>query len=165
MKPSESDIQYCLDRLAIEDVLNRYFQGIDRHDFGQVRSCFSEDIKAIHHNSPVIEGLDNLIPELEKRAHANGMRVMTHFMGNINVTMIGADTALAETSALSFHVHEKESGNEIDMRSLRYLDKLKRVEGKWLICERRHTLDWNCWRSAAYAVAFTERVSQHPVFT
>ena len=43
MSQDANDLRMLLDRAAIHDVLNRYYQGIDQGDAGMVRRCFTED--------------------------------------------------------------------------------------------------------------------------
>ena len=45
MAQHSSDIQYLIDRAAIQDLLARYFQGLDRCDPEQVRGCFTDDVR------------------------------------------------------------------------------------------------------------------------
>lgn len=153
------EIQKMLDRQSIQDVHGRYLQGIDKGDFAQVRACFADDVKAQHHSGPLITNADTLMAALKKGSLVGDMRVMTHFMGNIVFEKLEGDVAVTEIYVISFHIHNKQPENEIDMRSLRYIDKFKRIAGKWLIAERRHTLDWQCRQPASYATTFAGRIT------
>jgi hypothetical protein len=44
------------------------------------------------------------------------------------------------------------------MRSLRYLDRLRRTTEGWRISDRAHTLDWSCEVPATFAVAVSARM-------
>jgi hypothetical protein len=155
-----AEVQKMLDRQAILDVHGRYLQGIDKGDFAQVRACFADDVKAQHHSGPLITDAETLMAALRKGSLIGDMRVMTHFMGNIVFEQLEADTALTEIYVISFHIHNKQPENEIDMRSLRYIDRFKRIGGKWVIAERRHTLDWQCRQTAGFAATFASRVTK-----
>ena len=54
MTQDAGEIRYLLDRAAIQDVIARYFQGIDRCDPDQVRSCFTDDVQAHYDERPPI---------------------------------------------------------------------------------------------------------------
>ncbi len=55
-----------------------------------------------------------------------------------------------------------EPTDQVAMRSLRYLDRLRRVEGGWRISERLHTLDWSCQLPATCAVTMAQRITIPP---
>ena len=51
------------------------------------------------------------------------------------------------------------------MRSLRYLDRLRKVDkatGEWRISERRHTLDWATEVTTNFAATLAQRMKQWP---
>ncbi|MBI3918762.1 MAG: nuclear transport factor 2 family protein [Betaproteobacteria bacterium] len=50
-------------------------------------------------------------------------------------------------------------GIEAFMRSLRYLDRMRRVKSGWRISDRIHTLDWSCQVPANFAITLAQRVS------
>ena len=89
-----SRVRALADRAAIQDVVARYFTGLDRQDFDRVASCFTSDVVA-EYRGRVLEGVDALVDI------TRGVRryaVTTHFMGNYLVEVRG-DTATAETYA------------------------------------------------------------------
>jgi hypothetical protein len=45
------------------------------------------------------------------------------------------------------------------MRSLRYLDRMRRQENGWRISDRIHTLDWSCQVPANFAITLAQRIS------
>jgi hypothetical protein len=53
---------------------------------------------------------------------------------------------------------------QVTMRSLRYLDKLRRTPDGWRICERLHTLDWSCHVPTSYSVSIGQRMMARPAF-
>jgi hypothetical protein len=58
-----------------------------------------------------------------------------------------------------------EPGNGADrvsMRSLRYLDRMRREQGGWRISDRIHTLDWSCQVPVNFAITLAQRVSALP---
>ncbi len=160
--------QYLLDRAAIHDVLARYFQGIDRCLEDQVRSCFTDDIEAYYDGRAPTKGITEMMATMNtfKRKAAGAIVCTTHFMGNLNYIMLEGDAAETETNAIAFLVRPGNPSPQIAMRSLRYLDRLRRagkeMGGGWRICARRHTLDWSCEMPATFALPMAQRISTVP---
>ena len=163
--------QQLLDRVALEAVMARYFQGIDRNDLAQVRACFTEDVKGTYANRGTVTGVDPMLAMLRSHFEAmeNGtIRVCTHFMGTFNVDRIEADSAETETYALAFLVRAGPNPGDPDfvaMRSLRYIDRWQRGGNNglgWQICERIHTLDWSTKVTPDFATTMAKRVMRLP---
>lgn len=160
-----SDLQFVLDRLAIQDVLVRYFRAIDRGDRSEVRSCFTADVRAAYSGRAPALGIDALLGSLEPFFHSlerGETKISTHFMGNLHLERIEGDDAETETNAIAFHVRPGTSGDRVAVRSLRYLDRLRRTAGGWRICERSHTLDWASEEAATSAVTLAQRLMHRP---
>jgi len=161
------DNQRLLDRAAIHDVLATYFRGLDRGDPGQVRSCFTEDVIAHYDGRSAlrpggqaqIKGVDALMDSLMtfKKKKTGEWKVTTHLMGNLNFDLLEGDAAETETNAIAFLVLPGELTDQVAMRSLRYLDRLRRMPDGWRISERLHTLDWSCQVPTTFAVTMAER--------
>ena len=49
-----------------------------------------------------------------------------------------------------------------NMRSLRYIDRMRRQKDGWRISDRIHTLDWSCQIPANFAIMLAQRVSALP---
>ena len=60
MSERSAEIQYLLDRAAIEDLLRRYFHGLDRCDPAQVRTCFTDDVRAKYDHRPPVTGIEDM---------------------------------------------------------------------------------------------------------
>ena len=164
MPQNRSDIQSLLDRAAIHEVLARYFQGIDRCKPDQVRSCFTEDVQAYYDGRPQVRGRDALMGSMISfgKLQAGEWKVATHFMGNLNINSLHGDVAETETNAIAFLVLAGAPADQVAMRSLRYLDRLRRTQDGWRICERMHTLDWSCQVPATFAVTMAQRMTTRP---
>ena len=161
---SSSSIQYLMDRAAIEDLLRRYFQGLDRCNPEQVRSCFTDDIEAHYDHRPPSRGIEELMSGFQtfRRMKEGRMKVTTHFMGNLNISLLQGDVAETETNAIAFLVAPGEGAGQVAMRSLRYIDRMRRQENGWRISDRIHTLDWSCQMPATFATTLVQRVSVLP---
>jgi SnoaL-like domain len=159
-----SETQYLMDRAAIQDLLACYFQGLDRGSPEQVRSCFTDDIQARYDQRPPTTGIEELINSLQNfnKLKEGKMKITTHFMGNLNIKSIQDDVAETETNAIAFLVEPGEGADLVSMRSLRYIDRLRRQENGWRISDRIHTLDWSCQVPTNYAITLAQRVSALP---
>ncbi len=158
------EIQYLIDRAAIQDLLARYFQGLDRSSPEQVRSCFTEDVRAHYDKRTPTQGLEAMINSLENfnKLRDGRMKITTHFMGNLNITLLQGDVAETETNAIAFLVEPGEGGDGVAMRSLRYIDRMRRQENGWRISDRIHTLDWSCRVPTNFATTLAHRLSALP---
>lgn len=132
------DLQQLLDREAIREVMLRYAAGLDRRDFAMVGACFTADAHAIYGGVDHIHGVDRII------AHIQGLlnlKASSHFVGNQLIALHG-DTADMESYAVA-HLIQTRGGQDImRIRGLRYIDKMVRQDGLWLIADRIHTCDW-----------------------
>lgn len=164
MTPSPTEIRYLTDRAAIQDLLARYFRGLDDCNPGEVRSCFTDDVEARYDQRPPIQGIEAMMGSLQtfSRIREGTMKVSTHFMGNFNLTRLEGDTAETQINAIAFLVEPGEPDDRVVMRSLRYLDRLRRTPDGWRISHRIHTLDWSCQMPASFAVTPGQRVSAFP---
>src|SRR5262249_34322149 len=133
-----NDIQYLLDRAAIQELLARYFSGLDRCNREQVRSCFTDDVHAHYDQRESTIGIEALMAGFRtfKRMAEGRMKVTTHFMGNLQIRSIAGDVAETETNAIAFLVSPGEGEGRIAMRSLRYIDRMRREKDGWRISDR-----------------------------
>jgi hypothetical protein len=164
MAQSPNELQYLMDRAAIHDLHTRYFQGLDRGSPEQVRSCFTDDVQCHYDKRAPTRGVEAFMGSLQNfnKLQAGTMKITTHFMGNFNILKIERDTADTEINAIAFLVEPKEGGDQVAMRSLRYLDRLRREKSGWRISDRIHTLDWSCQVPANFAITLAQRVSALP---
>ena len=155
---ASSRLQYLSDRAGIQDVLARYFRGLDRCSKELVRSCFTEDVHVHYDKRASVKGIEEVMAHFRtfQRMEKGLMKVTTHFMGNLNVKNNRDDNAETELNAIASMV---EPTGLMAMRSLRYMDRLRRDGNGWRISDRVHTLDWSCKIPTDYAVTLAQRVS------
>lgn len=160
MAQQPTDLKRLLDRAAIRDVLVRYFQGIDAADPAQVRSCFTDDVRAAYDGRTFVDGIDALMSSflVFKNRASGAWKASTHFMGNLSYNLLHGDVAETETYAFAYLVTPDTPSDQVAMRSLRYLDRLRRTQDGWRICDRIHTLDWSCQVPATF-VAVSKRLT------
>lgn len=134
-------------RVAILDLMNRYFMSIDRQDFARLRTCFTDDVTGIYEGVEVAGGLDAIMRFFTGESTFGfplelvNLRASTHFIGNHYAEVTDA-TAVADTYALAYLIDEPASGLRLRTRALRYHDELVLVDTSWKISRREHILDW-----------------------
>ena len=161
MAQGSNDLQYLIDRAAIQELLARYFQGLDRSDPEQVRGCFTDDVRCHYDKRTPTRGIAELMGSLQNfnKLRAGTMKITTHFMGNFSLIRLDGDVAETETNAIAFLVEPEKGVDVVAMRSLRYLDRMRRQANGWRISDRIHTLDWSCQVPANFALPLAQRVS------
>jgi hypothetical protein len=164
MAQQPSEVQYLIDRAAIQELLARYFQGLDRSDPAQVRGCFTDDVHCHYDKRTPTRGIEDLMASLQNfnKLRAGTMKITTHFMGNFSLSRLEGDLAETETNAIAFLVEPEKGADLVAMRSLRYLDRMRRQKDGWRISDRIHTLDWSCRVPADFAASLAQRVSVVP---
>lgn len=133
MEPTE-----IADRLAIAETLALYCRGIDRCDPAQLAAAFTPDAWIDYGDgaNPVAATIPGLMAAL------GAMRLTQHNIGN-TVMRINGNTAKAETNCVALHLIPAPEGEIEVVVGGRYLDTLKKHEGRWLIAERLYVMDWN----------------------
>lgn len=122
------------DRHAVYDVLVRYVNGIDRHDFDEVAACFAEDAQAVYGGLDAGHGRDAIVAYL-RRAHT--ATASTHLIGGVRIEVAG-DRADSDSSVVAFLVND----GKLRVRGLRYVDRFRRLGGEWQITDRVHSAAW-----------------------
>ncbi len=136
---TDTDRALMEDEWAIRKLAMAYARAADRNDPEGFAVLFTED--------GVIEGTGYVIRGHAELAKNPGMlRQMFastfHTVLNQTVTVDG-DTAEGETYCLASHVNHPVGGkySKLDW-AIRYQDRFRRVDGKWLFAHRRLIVDW-----------------------
>jgi ketosteroid isomerase-like protein len=160
--PLQIDDRYAREFCAIQELMTRYFQAVDRGDVVQVRGCLADDARVALPEREAIAGGDAVVDAIFRPAFAylkeDTARCRTHFMGNFRIERLEGDLAETETYVIAVRVMGEAAGDIADVMSLRYLDRLRRVDGQWRISERRMTRDWSCRLPTSFAMPFARRV-------
>ena len=131
----------ALERLAIRDVVERYFVGIDRRDRPLVLSCFTDDaIYEFALEGRVARGRAEL-EQIFGRADPERSGHTSHGICNTAISVSGAE-ATADTMALAHLVEGLAGPGRVMIRGLRYRDKLIRQADGWRIVHRIHHSLW-----------------------
>lgn len=127
---------------AIRRLLTRYARALDRGDWAGMRGCFAADATDDH--GPYQGSVDTLVSGT--RDLLAGYRGTMHVLGQSLIEVDG-EAATAETYALSFHrrhcAEGAQAGDEDTVTGIRYLDRLVRTGGGWLIAARVTVQEWN----------------------
>jgi hypothetical protein len=132
----DEKLQYLLDRLEIQDVVNRYARGLDRHDDDVLRSVFHED--AVDNHGPWVGGREAFVAWANGPCHghtnAHLHQITTH---NCEI-----DGDVAHTESYCQWVHRLKDEETVTVGGGRYVDRLEKREGEWRIAARTVTYDW-----------------------
>jgi len=163
------DINYLVAKDDIKTVISNYFLGLDRSDSSLVKNCFTKDVISQYDGRSAVRpgthedkvGIDQLMKALVTfdRHKSGEWKITTHFMGNVN--LISLDTNLSEaeteTNAIAFIVINEKGVDKVLMRSLRYLDRLRKTNEGWKIFLRNHTLDWSTESPTNFYIEMAKR--------
>ncbi len=136
-------------REQIRDVLHRYCKGIDRRDWGLVRSCFADD--HVHKHGTFTGSPDDFV------SFAGGVLLFVpathHTIGNVHIELApDGSSATTEANFVAYHLIEAghlegtpvpTGGKATDwIVAGRYRDRLELRGGQWLIVRRDAVHDW-----------------------
>lgn len=150
--------QYSPERLAdraqIQDVIYRWCRAVDRLDGKGILELFYPG--AIDSHGPYIGPIEGLVDWLMERHKPIGFS--SHFVGNLLIEFAAEDVALVETYVRTIQQYPVEAKAQLaqltggasgdpnaamDMfTSSRYLDLMKRQNGRWRIARRTLIQDW-----------------------
>jgi hypothetical protein len=136
------------DRQAIRDVVDRYAHHADRRRPEEQAAVFTVDGTVLLYEgdpnatAPIqtVSGRDELastFAELIARYD-----VTTYLNGQSTIERTGVSTAMGETYCLAFHILREDGQRMLLTMSIRYLDSFTKVDGAWLIAERKLIFDW-----------------------
>ncbi len=138
MNPTE----WLVDKEAIRDLVLCYSRGVDRQDFGLLRTLYTEDAIEDDHGglysgpaSGYVDWLETAMPRLS---------ITTHNVTNHLIVPDGEGRAQGEVYMIAYHRLPAERGGWEDLiHGMRYLDHYARMaDGRWLFARRTVTIDW-----------------------
>lgn len=133
------DLQYLLDRLAIQDMLTAYCSAIDQRDFAALDRVFTPDAWIDY---TAMGGPAGSYPEIRKllvKALApDRYEAFQHMIGNLEVVLDG-DRATGRIMCLNPMAFPRGEGPEpvIGFHGLWYVDEYRRTAEGWRIVSRR----------------------------
>src|SRR3954453_19813862 len=125
-------VRLLADRAEIHDVMMRYAAAVDRRDWDMLRDCFVPDLKVLGWGD--FKNRDELLEFIKGVAI---FHTTMHMMGNQFIELEG-DTASMDTYAMLTHHHDSPEGEplELNMSGNRYVEKVSRRDGRWVIHQR-----------------------------
>lgn len=133
-------LQEMSDRFEIQDLCYKYAHCVDQKDFEGLRSVFTEDAHidysvfggSVGNVDETIAFLKEALPLFPNTQHLNA---------NIQITVNGDE---ATGRVMCFNPQEMAMGeeNHVFMLGLWYVDKYRRTEDGWKMCERVEEKSW-----------------------
>lgn len=131
-------LQEVEDRAAIYDVHMRYAQAVDQYDYAGVAACFTPDAKAEYSGKVLAPGPQGIVDYIKGRGRP---ALKMHVIGTQLIDWQG-EKANVETYCVAHLVNERDGKKQMTMRAVRFMDRMVKRNGSWLISERVHSIDW-----------------------
>ena len=136
LKAMTSHVTHLEDRQAILDCITRYCRGLDRHDRELLESAFHDD--AIDNHGARVDRKPDFF-RLRTGGHKDASIAHLHSITN-HTCEIDGNTAHTESYVLFITRHQ--DGENIWVGGGRYIDRLKKRDGKWGIVVRRLVIEF-----------------------
>ena len=130
------DVQYLMDRQAIEDVIHTHARGHDRFDVDLLTDAYHPDGIDEHGAASINKGPE--YAEWANAIHAGGSQLHLHNI-TTHTCQIEGDTAHSESYVLVGLLNP--DGKTVRFINGRYVDRLEKRDGQWKIALRRCTVD------------------------
>jgi 3-phenylpropionate/cinnamic acid dioxygenase small subunit len=134
-----SDLDELLDKQAITETCYRYGIALDSRDWAKLRTCFTEDAKAIYRGLEPCQNYQDI--EDRCRAVLEPLTASQHLIGNVTVELEG-DEAACVSYLQAQHVKAGTPGGDNYIIAGRYDDRLVRTADGWRMSERRLEILW-----------------------
>jgi hypothetical protein len=136
-KASSSDpaVRLLLDRAEIRDVAMQYALGIELGDWDRVRRCLAPDLVVNQDNGMTKTTADQYVDAL--RSATERYDFNRHFLGSHLVAVSGDEAEMACYAMVTHSRDDKLTGEKHEWTdpSVRYVNKLVRTGGRWVISE------------------------------
>jgi hypothetical protein len=147
MNTNLKELDVLLARDAIRELALLYSRGVDRKDIELLKTLYTEDATddhGSHFNGPA----DAYIRFLERSLP--GMLAGGHFVCN-HLIAVDGDTAEGEVYALAHHIIPDGKGGTVqDVAGVRYVDRYRKQDGRWLFASRVVRFDFRDARPYAW---------------
>jgi len=125
---------YVEDRIALQDVMQRYAATVDEKDYEGYRALFTDDVHVIGLTPEDMHGVDeffpwwkNAIDQYESTQHLFGPQLAT----------VDGDMAYTRSDLQALHYPKGDSETTVTLWAT-YKTEMRRIDGEWKIC--RHEL-------------------------
>jgi ketosteroid isomerase-like protein len=131
--------ELLLEKVAVRETIEAYCHHLDAKDFDKIADCFTDDCRARYNHEPgeLIGGA--AIAKFLTRVLSYGPT--NHAVGNLVISVDG-DQAHCCSQLIASLLHGDDVNGRVLVRAIRYTDRLRRVDGRWLISERLHEPLW-----------------------
>ncbi|MBO9378171.1 DUF4440 domain-containing protein [Sphingomonas histidinilytica] len=144
MNVLDAEVRRLLDEQAIRRAATLYAIGADRRDPAIWTAIMAEEMVLVTPRGR-IEGRARVLEALPKLA---AFTATQHRVTN-QVHRIDGDDATGETYCVADHMTEAADGARAILSwAIRYQDRLRRIDGRWLFTRRELILDWEERRDA-----------------
>jgi hypothetical protein len=144
MAIGEDNLQFLLDRTAINDVQLRYATGVDTRDWPLFRSCFTDeietDVSSAVGSPPQRIKADDWVERV--RRTIDGLKATQHMITNQVITLNGAEATCVAYVQARHHLPNETGGSEQVMYGY-YTNRFVRTAEGWKIRARKLTVLWN----------------------
>jgi hypothetical protein len=138
MSTDQKTLATLLAKEEIRELAMLYSRGVDRKDIELLRTLYAKDATD-HHGKYFSGGAEEYLRFLDKSFPH--MRMSGHFICNHLVSVDG-DQGEGEVYALAYHVVPDRSGGYVeDLKAVRYIDRYRKENGRWLFASRVVTFD------------------------
>jgi len=124
----------------IRELAQLYSRGVDRKDIELLKTLYARDATD-HHGSHFSGAADAYIEFLARslpHIHVGG-----HFICNHLISVIDGENAEGEVYALAYHfIPDGKGGTARDVAGVRYIDRYRRENGRWLFAKRVVVFDF-----------------------
>ncbi|QTH24324.1 nuclear transport factor 2 family protein [Rhizorhabdus wittichii] len=145
MNAVDAEVRRLLDEQAIRRAATLYAIGADRRDPAIWTAIMAEEMVLVTPRGR-IEGRARVLAALPRLAAA--FAATQHRVLNQH-HIIDGDDATGETYCVADHMTEAADGaRSILSWAIRYQDRLRRIDGRWLFTRRELVLDWEERRAA-----------------
>ena len=130
---SQTD-SWAADRWAVQDVMQRYAEGVDDRDLVQYRNCFADDVEVVGFGAETYHGGDAWTAYVKNALEA--FNATQHMLSPVYATIDG-DVAEARTDVQALHYMKDPEGGILTLWAV-YRSRMRRIDGAWKIV--RHEL-------------------------
>lgn len=130
------DVQFLMDRRAIDDCIHSHARGHDRFDVDLLTSAYHPDGVDEHGSAAIHKGPN--YAEWANAIHAGGSQLCLHNI-TTHTCEIDGDTAHSESYVIVGLLNP--DGKSVRLINGRYVDRLEKRAGAWKIAVRRCTVD------------------------
>jgi hypothetical protein len=127
-----------VDEAALRKLAELYAQGADRRDKAVWSSIITDDC-VIDGPGFKMDGREKILGGIDILGQ---MFVMTQHRVHNQVVTIDGDNAKGETYCVADHLTKENGKTNILVWNIRYQDKYRREEGRWLFAHRTLIIDW-----------------------